>query len=739
MIYLIDDNSNRQVGYGWTSERFERFKSLIQIIHTYDEVDEVIRKSIFTNGSIILFHESFFDNPINQNLDNSTKIKEDLIQYAERKKDNYTLVLFSGSNGNRYRNDNIIYMPVDIVYNNLETFLQKGIVHNSLDINYLLYGSNPIIESEIIEKLEEFNKREFELPDFDDSDYNNFVALTLESEIPKPFKMSTSESFFEDDISDEYLNNIVVEWFEDDKYDNIFIPLCFGSTLSDFNGLKMAAHIRCTDSINTLQNIFIYGFFDESQLILNKYFDILKTKNVHLINYSKKDFEDALKIDQDYYGLQELPIEIQKLKLNPPKDNHIISNEWAIYRWAETIQALDNDIKKIIREIDSNLYFKYLKTIYPISKPDQLTNSELVINTSTKAKILYVDDEADKGWSEIFCKIILDVNTMDFHYIGDELKSKSKGEIIDLSLSKIIDDEFDIVILDFRLHRNDLGEKVLKKITGFQILEKIKKHNPGIQVIIFSATNKIWNLQALQEAGADGFVIKESPENSIDVNFTKESILNFKEIFEICLDRIFLKEIYKKLIPLITKVNENILKNPRKYDLRIKQGFLQKYYDYLISADLLLNTNYQDLKYSFLQFILIVEDIIKNSYLSDFKNDHYVEIDLLTRQVCLEKKFGDIELVLSPLTKWKKFEVKNCVISDSTIDFNLFSGDSERVPFNYRLNCVLHFKYGIDLQAAADFSELYRIRSSSVAHMGDRKIQKSDLLKVINLLNILLS
>ena len=89
MIYLIDDNSNRQVGYGWTSERFERFKSLIQIIHTYDEVDEVIRKSIFTNGSIILFHESFFDNPINQNLDNSTKIKEDLIQYAERKKDNY--------------------------------------------------------------------------------------------------------------------------------------------------------------------------------------------------------------------------------------------------------------------------------------------------------------------------------------------------------------------------------------------------------------------------------------------------------------------------------------------------------------------------------------------------------------------------------------------------------------------------------------------------------------------------
>lgn len=50
----------------------------------------------------------------------------------------------------------------------------------------------------------------------------------------------------------------------------------------------------------------------------------------------------------------------------------------------------------------------------------------------------------------------------------------------------------------------------------------IKKINPGIQVIIFSATNKVWNLQALQEAGADGFIIKESPENSIDPNFTKK-------------------------------------------------------------------------------------------------------------------------------------------------------------------------------------------------------------------------
>ena len=80
------------------------------------------------------------------------------------------------------------------------------------------------------------------------------------------------------------------------------------------------------------------------------------------------------------------------------------------------------------------------------------------------------------------------------------------------------------MILDLRLHKEDFNNKPIDEITGFKILEKIKNHNKGIQVIIFSATNKIWNLQALQNAGADGFIIKESPNNNFEPGFTKQSI-----------------------------------------------------------------------------------------------------------------------------------------------------------------------------------------------------------------------
>lgn len=571
MIYLIDDNSNRQVGYGWTLERFERFKSLIRIIHTYDEVDEALRKSIFTDGNIVLFHESFFDNPINQNLENSSKIKEDLIQFAERKKDRFTVVLFSGSNGSRYRNDNIIYMPVDIVYNNLDSFLQNGVYNNSHDINYLLYGNNPKIESELILKLEEFNEREFGLPDYDDSDFKNFIALTLENEIPKPFKTSTSESFFEDDITDEYLNNVVIEWFANTKYDNIFIPLCFGSTLSDFNGLKMAAHVRCTDTVNRSQNIFIYGFFENSQLLLNKYFDILKTKNVFLIDYSKESFEDALKMDLDPYGLHELPGEIKKLKLDPPKDNHKISNEWAIYRWAETINVLDSDIEKIIKDVDSNLYFKYLQTIYPISLTSKIDPSNLKIKHSGTPKVLFIDDEAGKGWYEIMCNIIYEINGIkDFQHIGDELKSKSKDEIVEYCTTKVKDDNIEIVILDYRLHQEDLYERDISEITGLKILKKIKEINPGIQVIIFSATNKLWNLQAIQNAGADGFVIKESPENSVDLYYTSQTINQFKYTLANALKRTFLKQLFILCFDIKENIRIRFLDADESFELFLK-------------------------------------------------------------------------------------------------------------------------------------------------------------------------
>lgn len=239
---------------------------------------------------------------------------------------------------------------------------------------------------------------------------------------------------------------------------------------------------------------------------------------------------------------------------NSAKDNHTIANEWAIHRWSQTIGVEDEAILKNYNEINSSLYFKYLQAVYPILDSEKIDKQHLRIEGIENKKILYIDDEAEKGWYEIFAHIFYDINGADFSYLCEELAGKSQAEIIETSLAKIIGSDAnkeegkadaDIVILDFRLHEKD-SQSDINEITGLKILKKIKEHNPGIQVIVFSATNKVWNLEAIQKAGADGFIIKESPAINVYNNFTKECIESLTEKIKERAQLLFLKEWYEK-------------------------------------------------------------------------------------------------------------------------------------------------------------------------------------------------
>ena len=341
------------------------------------------------------------------------------------------------------------------------------------------------------------------------------------------------------------MHTIVREELDGDKYDNIFIPLCFGNSLSDYNGLRLAAHIRCTKAINQLSNIYIYGFVGYKDLLEHPCFNILKTKNVFLIDYNKKAIQEADKNTISSLKEDELTKEIQKLVLAAPKDNHTIANEWAIYRWVTTIGTgvRDEGIDIINRNIQQNLYFKYLQTIYPVVR-NELSAVRIEKDDEKSPKILYIDDEAEKGWDEIFATLLCDKSNLDYECL-DDIKKLSKEEIIETSINEIKEKDIDIVILDFRLHNTDFSKEIpIEEVTSMEILKQIKEYNKGIQVLIFSATNKIWNLQALERLGADGFIIKEAPENSINPNFTEETIANFKRIMERSIHMTFLKKAY---------------------------------------------------------------------------------------------------------------------------------------------------------------------------------------------------
>lgn len=533
MIYIIDEQINRQIEYGWTEEDFAQYNTIVKTIHKEEEFFEDILKN---KENIIFLHESF--------PDKNTKEKI----YQRNKEKAISIGVFSGSKNERRKSENRIDLPADVFYKNLTVFLDK-VKEGDLNIDCLLYGAFPDRERQLLLELEKRNNEEDNLA-LIPSIHKNLLFLTSEDYIDNPFENAPEVTLYEDeekrDFSDSRLHTIVREELDVDKYDNIFIPLCFGNSLSDYNGLRLTAHIRCTKMVNQLSNIYIYGFVGYKDLLEHPCFNILKTKNVFLIDYSKKAIQEADKNVISYLKEDELTKEIQKLELTSPKDNHTVANEWAIYRWVATIGTgvRDEGIDIINRNIQQHLYFKYLQTIYPITK-NELSDIKIEKNDEKSPKILYIDDEAEKGWYEIFATLLCDKsNLMDYECL-DDIKKLSREEIIATSINKIKEKEIDIVILDFRLHNADFSKEIpIEEVTSMEILKQIKEYNKGIQVLIFSATNKIWNLQALERLGADGFIIKEAPENSINPNFTEETIANFKRIMERSIRMTFLKEAY---------------------------------------------------------------------------------------------------------------------------------------------------------------------------------------------------
>lgn len=561
MIYLIDDKKTRQKDFGWTEEKFAQYASYLKPLYNIEEVAN-IGEDLYNDGNIILYHESFLD--FTGDKDKAVEQRSKLTEKADAI-NGLSVAFFSGSQNSRFLQQNVAYLPVAILYQNLDVLVHQYI-QKSINLKYLLFGETPEIEEKLNEKLTQANK-EIATDAADISGNNLFIRPNLRY-IQNAINNTIEVTIF-NDVTDEKFSEKINEWLGNIAYDNIFIPLCFGPVLSDFNGLRLATHIRCTPSPIQLKRIFIYGFVGLDYLVDHEYFNILRTKNVELVPYSKKAFESAANNNFEPLEPNELSKEIQKLKLDPPlnyADSHSIANEWAIYQWAKTIGCDETDeLTKVFQNVQANLYFKYLRTINPISELDRVSPDKLKINYKGKPRVLLIDDEADKGWYEIFAYLLGDLNDIYTDYLGIDFKKLSDDEIIDKSIEKIFKDEIDIVILDFRLNPSDFDNKSSEQITSVRLLKQIKEKNPGIQVIAFSATNKIWNLKNLESESANGFISKGDPYNN-DRQFINRSVKDFIQNIQECIRLAFLKgfyndqnEITNDLIPRRKPKNEKPL------------------------------------------------------------------------------------------------------------------------------------------------------------------------------------
>lgn len=175
MIYLIDDKKIRQTDNGWPTEKLNNFKNVLTVIYLANELNDETKKEIFKDSNVILFHESFFDNPNNKHVKDGNQIRQRLIDYANANKT--ILVFFSGSIGNRTIQETIAYLPTNVLYSNLEVFI-NSYNSNQVKIDQLVYGNNYEQEEKLLIKQKIWNI----LYDLDSIPKNNPI---FESELSK--------------------------------------------------------------------------------------------------------------------------------------------------------------------------------------------------------------------------------------------------------------------------------------------------------------------------------------------------------------------------------------------------------------------------------------------------------------------------------------------------------------------------------------------------------------------------
>lgn len=183
---------------------------------------------------------------------------------------------------------------------------------------------------------------------------------------------------------------------------------------------------------------------------------------------------------------------------------------------------------------------------------------------------LLIDDLAESGWKTILEKaVIKEDESLDIATSFDDAVEKIK---------KV----WDVIFLDLRLSEHDHSITNIEHYTGFKILKEIRKGFNEINfctpIIVITASNKIWNIEALRDNGIDGFYIKEHPDYRFDKKTSRQNLENLQVSF-LDLKTIGLKrrEIWELCNSINCKLgNHSYFKTQDKRDLNIKERIISK-------------------------------------------------------------------------------------------------------------------------------------------------------------------
>ena len=364
--------------------------------------------------------------------------------------------------------------------------------------------------------------------------------------------------------------------FRDNNIKKLVIPVSVSvqpDNIINTQGLMTSLQIRLNYELKKEQRltpIILLSDFSLDVLLRKNFFDpdnnpqnLLFTKGVILSAFDKDEILKSIeKINHCYPGEYKKAV-LDKLKILQKASigKHSIANAWGCFKLA-LVTGLRDEIFQIeaVSRMLKTLYAKYL-----ICYNEAYTAEKYIDLNTLKCsgkKILFIDDQADEGWTQIMTQIF---KTAGNNFVSvDSLKYKNKETkqfhdfdgFYNECLSHI-GKGWDLIIVDLRLHPEieDIDNEMISptKFSGYKLIDDFLSRNEGYQIIVLTASNKIWNISAALKRGASSYYIKESPEFNYSINETQKQFEEFKNDVHCCFDERYLRFIYQDIPKTISK------------------------------------------------------------------------------------------------------------------------------------------------------------------------------------------
>jgi len=574
-----------------------------------------------------------------------------------------------------------------------------------------------------------------------------------------------SQRLVEENFNSEVaLYNDLKYGIDDENYDLIIVSINLDkNNCLNFDGLDVVYTLRLSPDIKHQKvPIIILGSLGlEVVLRLCPKANILLSPGIHykILTPDVLDF-----IQQNNFGNisdGEFKEFMQIIHLKPPENyasSHSLTNEWNIKRWFELIKNNESQAyKKLCLSIYNliglqTLHFKFVDEQNKIlshklsrGKFKEKDKQEISIKGIENRKILFIDDEGHKGWNDLLCYIFENSNAeldkflkFDKQDKSETLYNKLKAEYI---TSKAILN-YDLLIIDLRLCDDDFNLDDLNKLTSFKFIEDIRSLNEGFQVMIFTASNKSWNIKRAIELGVTEYVVKESPMQMLSRQETYQKFVEFNNGVKKCIEKSFLSQMRTDIDQI--KENNVFIKSKEIEKVEFSKLVFENgaLLDELFT---ILKINHNILSNSALLICFTILESYADLF-GSFDNGTWMIID----------KNDEFALNYNRDSATTSFEIKRGFFTDimkttSEDDFALIGIDfydspkrrsiDSKVRANHpaailRISTVLKYRDNISNSDINKLFKLVFIRNNSIAHNGNIKsgvkIGVDDIIWLIN-------